>query len=517
MESILNSVKLIWILSSTILGCSCGIFFLGRYIWDHLWCGKTTIEVYDLYKYKTNKIIDEQTNLIKNDFITSEDFCKKNINSYIYSSNNSNISNYLSLKLSKFYDDIFHNENIEKNILPNLIKKYENNFKKVNYNKNNIKNKNSHLNILLIGPTGTGKSELINDIFNATLTETSTGESVTKYFEIYNHESLPNITLIDSRGIELSNEFNSEIFLANVVNYIKEKEKNQNISEIIHCIWYCKTGNRLENVEKEILKQLNKIYTNKNHRPILPIIFVYTMGHIKHFIEAMQKEVNLISHNIIFKDVLGKDLETKGGILKSYGLKELLNITENSVNITYENVINSVMKFNVKEKLKFELRKVYKENQLDFCFKYNTNNFKEYIEIDYFEHLDVIKDIIESYIGKISHSSEGDIAFLYKDIIKELKEINKKCVDDFIDNSAYEVYSKYKIEESIIKTEYKNQLTEVKTYDEIIKMIKYQLKNKLDIIEFSKYIFMKNVLYFINNFLYSKLLILSVDFINNMS
>jgi septin family protein len=131
-----------------------------------------------------------------------------------------------------------------------------------------------HLNIILSGPTGAGKSTLINKILNLIgekAIKTAIGVPCTmgepKYYE---SETVPLLRLADSRGIEKTN-YRVEELSESMEKFIKNKLKSENPDLFIHCIWYCITGTRLEPIEVDTLEGLSRIYQSNS----IPIIIVY--------------------------------------------------------------------------------------------------------------------------------------------------------------------------------------------------------------------------------------------------
>src|SRR5690625_2989354 len=76
-----------------------------------------------------------------------------------------------------------------------------------------------HMNILIAGRTGVGKSTLINTVFQKNLAETGQGRPVTKGTREITKEGVP-ITIFDTRGLEMS-EFGET--LAELEKVIKDR------------------------------------------------------------------------------------------------------------------------------------------------------------------------------------------------------------------------------------------------------------------------------------------------------
>ena len=87
-----------------------------------------------------------------------------------------------------------------------------------------------HLNVLLVGPSGVGKSCLINSILELDedkKAETEITKPTTKTFNMYESEKKPNIRLIDSRGIE-KGDYNIDSLVNEITKYIEKQELGGN-------------------------------------------------------------------------------------------------------------------------------------------------------------------------------------------------------------------------------------------------------------------------------------------------
>ena len=223
-----------------------------------------------------------------------------------------------------------------------------------------------HLNIILAGPSGVGKSTLINKILNLigeSAIKTAIGVPCTmgepKYYE---SETVPFLRLADSRGIEKTN-YKVEELSESMEKFIKSQLKSENPDLFIHCIWYCITGTRLEPIERDTLRELSKIYQSNS----IPIIIVYTQALSKQKKEAMK---NFINHNFDFShdfipvlalpEIIVDDLPP----VKPYGMDKLKEI---SVLRAKKAVKSSCYEFNV-QKTKREVQVIINNN------KGNLNN-----------------------------------------------------------------------------------------------------------------------------------------------
>ena len=135
-----------------------------------------------------------------------------------------------------------------------------------------IENEIKHLNLQIIGKTGVGKSTLVNAIFGEKVADVKKGEPCTMETKCYENEKYDFIRIYDTRGIEISKDFDIEKVFNETLKDIKEKCEKNEPDNLIHCLLYCFTGTRFEREEGEILVKLRQTYEGKK----LPIILVLT-------------------------------------------------------------------------------------------------------------------------------------------------------------------------------------------------------------------------------------------------
>ena len=168
-------------------------------------------------------------------------------------------------KINDLIVNLFKNEKILKNILFNL-----NVF--IDKVKDKIRNV-EHLNIILVGPSGVGKSTLINAILELqNQTVTGFGQPQTQNIEFHSSENIPFLRLADSKGIEKNENSGVNAIYESIKGFINSQLQTKDPDQFIHCIWYCWTGARLEDSEIAILKKLSEAYSLET----LPIVIVYT-------------------------------------------------------------------------------------------------------------------------------------------------------------------------------------------------------------------------------------------------
>jgi GTPase SAR1 family protein len=311
----------------------------------------------------------EISNSFSNEFfkLLSEDneFCKEDSNQYeeYISYFNEGVKNIIEIE---------NTENLFVSRINNSIEKVAKNMSEFVIN---------HLNVLLVGPSGVGKSCLINSILELDgdkKAETEITKPTTKTFNMYESEKKPNIRLIDSRGIE-KGDYNIDEVVKNITKYIENLELNGNPDYYIHCIWYCITGTRFEDIEEETLLKLSSIYDEFK----LPIIVVYTQAIVPNYYNAINKEIKKINKNIEFIPVIAKDMEiSENKFVKSKNLDTLLTISiEKSKNAVNSSVFSALRK-NVLNQIDIETKNGLDKsiNILNLPMKKDDNIEIEFIE-----------------------------------------------------------------------------------------------------------------------------------------
>lgn len=205
------------------------------------------------------------------------------------------------------------------------------------------------LNVMILGKTGVGKSTLINNMFNQKMAETGVGKPVTKKIRRITKPDFP-LAIYDTPGLELGGENAISALLDEVTGEIDKGIKSGDISQAIHCIWYCIStpSHRFEQAEVDFLKQ----FLDKTSDYDVPVIIVLTQSYSKPEAKALMKEIekeNLPVINIV--PVLSEDYEIdEEYTAKAYGLDRLSEIMYSVIPEAVQKTFVSVQKANLELK-----------------------------------------------------------------------------------------------------------------------------------------------------------------------
>ncbi|GEO01716.1 GTPase [Novosphingobium sediminis] len=113
------------------------------------------------------------------------------------------------------------------------------------------------VNVLVIGKTGTGKSTLVNAVFNGRIAETGQGRPVTQRMKRYTKEGSP-VSIYDTKGLEVADY---KGILNDLRTKVREINRSDRPEEHIHVAWLCiaEGARRIEAAELELMKVLEDI------------------------------------------------------------------------------------------------------------------------------------------------------------------------------------------------------------------------------------------------------------------
>ena len=273
----------------------------------------------------------------------------------------------------------------------NIIKNY-----KVYENKTSI----NHINFIVIGKAGTGKSSFINESLLLTRNKRAKegeGVSVTEKSNLYCSDKLKMIRMWDTQGIDYN--ITQEKIL-NEVKRIVDEGLEKGPDHYINIILYCTYGNRFQKEDGQLIHKIMKLYPMDN----LPVIITQLQSYFKEDSKRMEIIIRKILSNYLenkivkkieIKSLIARDKQVDGMIFKAYGIPELLkcsfdimgrSITSATFKKFSEDIENMCKKY-VDVKIDFiqkifkdenEILEIAKDKYFDDSDKYFINEEKKY-------------------------------------------------------------------------------------------------------------------------------------------
>ena len=355
--------------------------------------------------YSDSEVNDLFNEFMENDLIQSFFYSKKTDDETFNKLKSEELDKLLEFYNSnkKFYKNYFESS-LNKRLIPeikDLVKEFtfkDNNYGKYAYQykieqciqrieKNKDLYEIKHLTIMLVGKSGVGKSTLINNILKLDKNQkakTGTGKFQTEKINEYQSENIPFLRLVDTRGIELNLDYGAEAVKNDAIKYINKQTNLNNVNNFVHCIWYCITGNRFEQVEIDLLNSLRNSYCDNQ----IPIIIVYTQATDNNTIDEMQNYIKEKNIDANFIKVLAERKKlVNNSYLSPFGKEELIKKTLEKCKNALKGKMFSVITKNMSE---YILQILKEQNDLDKQYIYRkmklsvTQNYTSVREKDNF-------------------------------------------------------------------------------------------------------------------------------------
>ena len=193
-----------------------------------------------------------------------------------------------------------------------------------------------HVNIIIAGKSGIGKSTLINAAFKDELANTGTGKSVTDDIKLIQKSGVP-IRIFDTVGLELGGKQQKDAIKA-IKKLSDSKQKTVDVDDDIHCMWYCVSAasDRIDDKEIEFIQKISAM----NIPVILVLTKVYSKTEADKF-EQRLKSINMAIRQIV--QVLAVDTDDN----ESFGIDNLMEETSElipeTVKIAFDNAKKATM------------------------------------------------------------------------------------------------------------------------------------------------------------------------------
>jgi uncharacterized protein (DUF697 family)/predicted GTPase len=174
-----------------------------------------------------------------------------------------------------------------------------------------------HVNIIIAGRTGVGKSTLINAVFEGDFAVTGHGRPVTQSIKEITKDGIP-LTIFDTKGLEMADYKNCFDELGQLIQ--SRNLKDADPMRHIHVAWLCvhEDGRRVEDAEIDLHNMLAK------HS--IPVIGVITKARADNGFKSAVEGLLPKAKSIIRVRALPEELD-EGYRLAAMGLKELVELT----------------------------------------------------------------------------------------------------------------------------------------------------------------------------------------------
>lgn len=173
-----------------------------------------------------------------------------------------------------------------------------------------------HVNILIAGKTGVGKSTLINTVFEGQLAETGHGRPVTQETREISKEGIP-VRILDTRGLEV--KAHQEV-IRELETLVRDRSRESDPNKHLHLAWLCisEDSRRVEEAEGELLRML--------HSAKIPVLVVITKARADNGFRNEVERLLPEAVNVVRVRALEETFD-EGTVLSPMGLKELVDIS----------------------------------------------------------------------------------------------------------------------------------------------------------------------------------------------